>query len=202
MLQSRPSGQKSPDCRLFCPLPRCGRSDHAIEGKIHSLESLGVVDGPGIRAVVFMQGCRLRCRYCHNPDTWALTGGETIAPATLVVSSSSAFFPTMSGAAAAFTFSGGEPLLQPEFLAEALRLCKEAGISTCLDTAGVGYGEYADILRYTRPGALRCKALHPGGLPGDYRSTHGGNPSLCGRCAQRECSHVGPACGGAWNHGQ
>lgn len=112
------------------------------------MESLGLVDGPGIRAVVFMQGCRLRCRYCHNPDTWALTGGETIAPAALV-EQLKRFLPYYVRSGGGVTFSGGEPLLQPEFLAEALRLCKEAGISTCLDTAGVGNGEYADILRYT-----------------------------------------------------
>lgn len=112
------------------------------------MESLGLVDGPGIRTVVFMQGCRLRCRYCHNPDTWTLTGGEAMTPAALV-EQLKRFRPYYARSGGGVTFSGGEPLLQPEFLTEALRLCRDEGIHTCLDTAGVGYGEYAEILRYT-----------------------------------------------------
>lgn len=117
-------------------------------GRIHSFESMGLVDGPGIRSVVFLQGCALRCRYCHNPDTWDRAGGEEIAPEALVrrLSRFKAYYDRSGGGV---TFSGGEPLLQPEFLTEALRLCREAGISTCIDTAGVGHGDYTEILRQT-----------------------------------------------------
>lgn len=117
-------------------------------GKIHSFESMGLVDGPGVRAVVFLQGCALRCRFCHNPDTWALQGGTEVSAPELV-EKLRRFQPYFSRSGGGVTFSGGEPLLQPEFLAEALRLCRQAGIHTCLDTAGCGRGGYAEILANT-----------------------------------------------------
>lgn len=119
-----------------------------LEGRIHSIESMGLVDGPGIRTVVFLQGCALRCRYCHNPDTWAHDGGKTMTPEALVkkLSRFKSYFDASGGGV---TFSGGEPLQQPEFLAEVLGLCKEAGIHTCIDTAGVGRGDYEAILDHT-----------------------------------------------------
>lgn len=117
-------------------------------GLIHSFESMGLVDGPGIRSVVFLQGCTLRCAYCHNPDTWACSGGTLTQPDALVkkLSRFQSYYARSGGGV---TFSGGEPLLQPEFLAESLRLCRAAGIHTCLDTAGVGLGNYAEILAHT-----------------------------------------------------
>lgn len=122
-------------------------------GYIHSMESMGLVDGPGIRCVVFLQGCTLRCRYCHNPDTWAMPGAsgctcQQMTPQQLLqrVSRFRSYFSRSGGGV---TFSGGEPLMQPEFLAEALALCKEAGIHTCIDTAGVGLGQYDQILQNT-----------------------------------------------------
>lgn len=117
-------------------------------GLMHSFESMGLVDGPGIRAVVFLQGCRLRCRYCHNPDTWNRCGGEETTPEALV-KKLRRFQPYFDRSGGGVTFSGGEPLLQPEFLAEALRRCQECGIHTCIDTAGAGLGDYADILAHT-----------------------------------------------------
>lgn len=119
-----------------------------VSGFVHSFESMGLVDGPGIRSVVFLQGCRLRCRYCHNPDTWSLQGGEETTPEALV-KKLRRFKPYFARSGGGVTFSGGEPLMQPEFLAETLRLCRKAGIHTCIDTAGAGLGEYADILRHT-----------------------------------------------------
>lgn len=117
-------------------------------GHIHSIESMGLVDGPGIRTVVFLQGCGIRCCYCHNPDTWAHDGGEVIASEALVnkLCRFKSYFDASGGGV---TFSGGEPLQQPAFLAEALRLCKEAGLHTCIDTAGVGLGDYDAILANT-----------------------------------------------------
>ena len=122
-----------------------------IKGKIHSVESMGLVDGPGIRVVVFMQGCTLRCLYCHSPETWTLDGNKDaldFTPEELVnkISRFRSYFEKSGGGV---TFSGGDPLKQPEFLKETLKLCKEAGIHTTLDTSGVGFGDYEEILKYT-----------------------------------------------------
>ena len=118
-------------------------------GRIHSIESMGLVDGPGVRSVVFFQGCRLRCQYCHNPDTWSFTGKDAQhISAEALVKKLSRFKPYY-GDRGGVTFSGGEPLLQKDFLLEALIRCKQAGIHTCLDTAGCGDGDYGEILRYT-----------------------------------------------------
>lgn len=117
-------------------------------GRIHSIESMGLVDGPGVRTVVFLQGCRLRCLYCHNPDTWQPDGsGELFSPEQLV--EKLLRYRPYYGSLGGVTFSGGEPLLQPQFLLETLRLCKKEGLHTCLDTSGVGCGEYDEILNYT-----------------------------------------------------
>ncbi len=104
-------------------------------GRIHSWESMGLVDGPGIRTVIFLQGCHLRCQYCHNPDTWELKGGNPETPEDIIkrLDRFKPYYRDKGGV----TFSGGEPLLQPEFLTEMLSLCKAHQIHTCLDTAGV-----------------------------------------------------------------
>lgn len=117
-------------------------------GRIHSIESMGLVDGPGIRVVVFMQGCPLRCKYCHNPDMWEFEGGKLYTPQELFkkILRFKTYFDASGGGV---TFSGGEPLMQPDFLKEVLSLCKEAGINTCIDTSGVGLGDYEEILKYT-----------------------------------------------------
>lgn len=118
-------------------------------GNIHSWESMGLVDGPGIRTVVFLQGCHLRCLYCHNPDTWSCTSSchETMT-AEEVVRRLQRFQPYY-GEKGGVTFSGGEPLLQKDFLIDVLKKCKQTGIHTCLDTAGCGIGGYEEILSYT-----------------------------------------------------
>lgn len=125
-------------------------------GKISSEESMGTLDGPGVRYVVFLQGCKLRCKYCHNPETWSLQGGEEISPEKLIkkIERIKPYFKNEGGV----TFSGGEPLLQPEFLLECLKLCKEKDIHTCLDTAGVGFGDYDEILQNTDLVILDVKA--------------------------------------------
>lgn len=118
------------------------------KGKINSIETMGLVDGPGIRMVVFFQGCNLRCAYCHNPDTWNINGGTEIEAKELLkkILRYKLYFEKSGGGV---TFSGGEVLLQPEFLTEILKLCKENGIHTAIDTAGYGYGQYDEILKYT-----------------------------------------------------
>lgn len=115
-------------------------------GSVNSVESLGTVDGPGIRAVIFLNGCSLRCKYCHNPETWIMQE-KNYEPSSLVekVIRYKPYFNHDGGV----TFSGGEPLLQPEFLIECSRLFKENGINVALDTAGAGIGHYEEILKYT-----------------------------------------------------
>ncbi|MBS5937071.1 pyruvate formate lyase-activating protein [Clostridium sartagoforme] len=119
-----------------------------LKGRIHSIETMGLVDGPGIRVVVFFQGCKLRCLYCHNPDTWSDKGGEeyTVEELLAKIKRFKSYFKTSGGGV---TFSGGDPLRQPEFLLELLKECKKEGIHTCIDTSGVGFGDYTEILKYT-----------------------------------------------------
>ena len=139
-----------------------------LTGHIHSIESMGLVDGPGIRCVVFLQGCALRCRYCHNPDTWSHEGGQAMTPEALVkkLIRFKTYFDASGGGV---PFSGGEPLRQPDFLAQTLRLCKEAGIHTCIDTAGVGFGDYEAILDNTDLVLYDVKHFTPEG----YRAVTG-----------------------------
>ncbi len=103
-------------------------------GRIHSLQSLGTVDGPGVRFVAFLQGCPLRCGCCHNPDTWEIGGGTEMSAEELVQKALRCrdYF----GAQGGITLSGGEPLLQADFVREVFTLCHEAGVHTCLDTSG------------------------------------------------------------------
>ncbi len=130
-------------------------------GYIHSLETMGLVDGPGIRIVVFLQGCPLRCLFCHNPDTWNKVS-KIIMTSKQIVDEVRKYRPyiEMGGGV---TFSGGEPLMQSEFLLDTLKLCKKAGINTCIDTSGVGYNiNYLDdILKYTDLVILDIKAIDP-----------------------------------------
>ena len=107
-----------------------------LTGRIHSFETLGAVDGPGIRFVLFMQGCPLRCKYCHNRDTWDLKGGKeyTVDEIFNKIIRYKNYFLTSNGGV---TVSGGEPLLQPDFLIELFTKLKQAGIRTALDTSGM-----------------------------------------------------------------
>lgn len=104
------------------------------QGHIHSFETFGSVDGPGVRFVVFVQGCRMRCRYCHNPDTWKIGEGE-LWNAEDIMNKAIRYKPYW-GNEGGVTVSGGEPLLQIEFVTELFELLKKNGINTCLDTAG------------------------------------------------------------------
>ena len=106
----------------------------AITGRVHSIQSMGTLDGPGVRFVIFLQGCPLRCKCCHNPDTWDTDGGKCYTPRELV--DRALRFREYFGEDGGVTVSGGEPLLQAEFVADLFGLCREAGINTCLDTSG------------------------------------------------------------------
>lgn len=103
-------------------------------GRIHSFQSLGTVDGPGIRFVVFFQGCHLRCKCCHNPDTWAYSEGTEYTAEEIV--KRVLRFREYFGEKGGITLSGGEPLLQADFAREIFELCHQNGIHTCLDTSG------------------------------------------------------------------
>ena len=115
-----------------------------MQGRIHSFQSLGTVDGPGVRAVVFMQGCPLRCACCQNPDTWDLGGGKIVSAEEIFrkIQRLRAYFGKDGGV----TVSGGEPLLQADFVAELFSLCRADGISCALDTSGCVYNESVERL--------------------------------------------------------
>ena len=122
--------------------------DNKIKGKIHSFQSLGTVDGPGVRSVIFMQGCPLRCVCCHNPDTWDFEGGEEKSADELVnkVLRYKAYY----GDGGGITVSGGEPLMQTEFLVELFKKLKNYGIHTALDTSGCVFNDTVkELLEYT-----------------------------------------------------
>ena len=131
----------------------------AVIGHIHSFESFGALDGPGVRFVVFLQGCALRCKYCHNPDTWNCSGGYPVSSDELIKTILTYKSFIKNGGV---TLSGGEPLLQPAFCEAVLRGCKEHGLHTAIDTSGAvplavakGAVDAADML------LLDVKALDP-----------------------------------------
>lgn len=107
-----------------------------MSGRIHSLESFGTVDGPGVRYVVFVQGCPMRCAYCHNPDTWEMNAG-TVMEASYIIEQyeRNASFYKDGG----ITVTGGEPLMQVDFLIELFTLAKKKNIHTCIDSSGIAF---------------------------------------------------------------
>ncbi len=121
-----------------------------IKGRIHSFESFGTVDGPGIRYVVFMQGCPLKCKFCHNRDTWEINAGEEYSVKEVVdkILRAKPFIDESNGGV---TISGGEPLLQADFLIELFKKLKENNIHTAIDTAGslALNNTIKELLKYT-----------------------------------------------------
>lgn len=141
-----------------CCIRKVHMMSNASTAWVHSIQSLGAVDGPGIRCVVFFQGCPYHCPYCHNPDTQPREGGEAYTVDTLI--SRVSRFKSYFGETGGVTVSGGEPLLQKEFLAQFFAACHENGINTCLDTAGM----YPDdgvraVLKHTD--TVLCDIKHP-----------------------------------------
>ena len=122
-----------------------------IKGNIHSIETCGTVDGPGIRFVIFMQGCPLRCQYCHNPDTWQTDTNKLIAVDEIMQKYDGVKEFVQSGG---ITVTGGEPLLQIDFVTELFKVAKAHGIHTALDTSGITFnqentGNINNLLKYT-----------------------------------------------------
>lgn len=135
-------------------------------GHIHSTESFGAADGPGVRFIVFMQGCHMRCRYCHNPDTWKMGGGDEVT-ADEILKRALRFKPYW-GKDGGITISGGEPLLQIDFVIELFKKAKELGINTCIDTAGNPFtkeepffSKFEELMKYTDLLLLDLKEINP-----------------------------------------
>jgi pyruvate formate lyase activating enzyme len=119
--------------------------------KIHSIETMGALDGPGIRIIFFLQGCPLRCLYCHNPDTWKPSGGSNYS-AEEIIQKALRYKPYFHKNNGGITFSGGEPLIQAEELLQAMKLAKENGLHTALDTSGYYTCKdsvISELLKYT-----------------------------------------------------
>jgi len=132
-----------------------------VEGYIHSVETAGMVDGPGIRYVIFFAGCNLRCKYCHNPDTWKLKDGQLTTVQELLrdIKKYRSYLHFSGGGV---TITGGEPFVQREFLVELLRACKDAGLHTALDTSGYApKGAAERALAYTDLLLLDIKSINP-----------------------------------------
>lgn len=132
-----------------------------MKGKIHSLESFGTVDGPGLRFVIFMQGCPLRCLYCHNPDTW-----DTKQTSPIEMSAEELIKEVLKYksfiAKGGVTVTGGEPLLQAKFLREFFTLAKKEGIHTAIDTSGFIFNDKVkEVLNFTDLVLLDIKAINP-----------------------------------------
>lgn len=147
-----------------------------MEGRISGYQSLGAVDGPGVRFVVFFQGCPLRCACCHNPETWNVDGGQSVSVEELMkkILRCRSYFGSEGGV----TVSGGEPLLQPEFLAGLFSSCREQGIHTVLDTSGCRLNSAVEeVLKVTDLVLLDIKFT----TEGEYRTYTGGSLSqtLC-----------------------
>lgn len=135
-------------------------------GHIHSTESFGAADGPGVRFIVFMQGCHMQCRYCHNPDTWKMDGGDEVT-ADEILKRALRFKPYW-GKDGGITISGGEPLLQIDFVIELFKKAKELGINTCIDTAGNPFtkeepffSKFEELMKYTDLLLLDLKEINP-----------------------------------------
>lgn len=124
------------------------------KGSIHSIESFGSVDGPGVRFVVFVQGCRMRCQFCHNPDTWSMQSTDLMSADELL--EQALRYRAYWGAQGGITVSGGEPLLQMDFLLEFFRKAKAEGVHTVIDTAGAPFtrsepffGKFQELMKMT-----------------------------------------------------
>jgi len=131
------------------------------KGYIHSIENGSMIDGPGVRFVVFFSGCPLKCQYCHNPDTWELKSGKETALNEILsqIKSSANFLKIAKGGV---TITGGEPLMQPDFLLKILKGCKEFGLHTAVDTSGFLVKNLSkEILENTDLFLLDIKSFNP-----------------------------------------
>ena len=131
-----------------------GKRERLTEGRIHSIETFGSVDGPGVRFIIFLKGCNLRCKYCHNADTWNPESKDIRTPPALLDQAER--YRSYWGEEGGITVSGGEPLLQLPFLIELFKEAKERGIDTCIDTAAEPFtfeepffSQFETLMKYT-----------------------------------------------------
>ncbi|MFD0587385.1 pyruvate formate-lyase-activating protein [Paenibacillus sp. GCM10027627] len=131
-----------------------------MKGRIHSIETFGTVDGPGIRFVLFMQGCALQCQFCHNPDTWDTAGGRHVTVDD-ILRELEPYLPYYEASGGGITVTGGEPTLQAPFVAELFKACKEKyGLHTALDSSGFCEPTHAEeLIQYTDLVLLDLKQL-------------------------------------------
>lgn len=130
-----------------------------VLGNIHSYESMGTVDGPGIRFVIFLQGCPLRCKFCHNPDTWNI-GEKKVQESAEETLKKIKRYKNYFGKKGGVTITGGEPLVQSDYVLELFKLCKKEGIHTALDTSGYIFNDKVKkVLEYTDLVLLDIKAM-------------------------------------------
>ena len=144
---------------------RCGKKvdlyNDKQQGYVHSVETGGMVDGPGVRYVIFLSGCALRCKYCHNPDTWKLSNGQLVTVGSTIrdIKKYQSYLKFSGGGV---TVTGGDPLMQPEFLTELLIACKANGLHTALDTSGYAAPNAVEkVLKYTDILLLDIKTINP-----------------------------------------
>ncbi|TWK41466.1 Pyruvate formate-lyase-activating enzyme [Bacillus paralicheniformis] len=151
-----------------------------MDGNIHSIETFGTVDGPGIRYVVFTQGCLMRCQFCHNADTWEIGTGKQMTVSE-IVQDVQQYLPFIQSSGGGITVSGGEPLLQLPFLIELFKACKSHGIHTALDSSGGCYSaapafqeqikeliQYTDLVLLDLKHINRKKHINLTGMPNDH----------------------------------
>lgn len=151
-----------------------------MNGNIHSIETFGTVDGPGIRYVIFTQGCLLRCQFCHNADTWEIGSGKQMSVSD-IMNELSTYMPFIEASGGGITVSGGEPLLQLPFLIELFKECKKKGIHTTIDSSGGCYSttsifqeqlkellQYTDLILLDLKHINRKKHIKLTGLPNDH----------------------------------
>ena len=132
-----------------------------LTGKLHSFESCGTVDGPGIRFVIFLQGCPLRCKYCHNPDTWKLEDAKYERDVEFVIQEAIKYKPFFRNGGG-ITITGGEPFMQIDFLEALLKRAKEEGIHTAVDTSGYIFNDHVkEVLKYVDLVLLDIKSINP-----------------------------------------
>ncbi|MFD1672257.1 pyruvate formate-lyase-activating protein [Agrilactobacillus yilanensis] len=141
-------------------------STQPVTGYVHSIETFGAVDGPGTRFVAFLQGCRMRCEFCHNPDTWNTGVGTEVTPDELLAQAVK--YKAFWGKKGGITVSGGESLLQIDFILELFKKAKAQGINTCLDTCGQPFSykepffsKFKELMQYTDVSLVDIKHIDP-----------------------------------------
>lgn len=178
-------------------------------GRVHSVESFGSADGPGVRYIVFLKGCNMRCKYCHNPDTWAKCGendgAKLMTPQEVLKTAMryKAYWKQTGG----ITVSGGEALLQIDFVTELFKLAKEKGINTCLDTSGNPFtveepffGKFNELMKYTDLFMLDIKHIDDEEHKKLTGQTNKNILDMAQYLSKNGKKNVDTSCACAWNH--